>query len=99
MIEIKWTKEAQLSFDEVFEFLLNQWNIKIAKRFVLLVNEKVVDIVAFPNQYLMHDNNENIRKVIVHPHITLFYRNLDNENIIEILLFWDNRQNPKHLPL
>ena len=99
MMEIKWTKEAELSFDEVYEFLFYQWNLKIAKRLVELVNEKIIDIVHFPNRHLLYDKNENIRKVTVHPHITLFYRNLEYEQIIEILLFWDNRQNPKNLPL
>jgi hypothetical protein len=28
-MEIKWTKEAELSFDEVYEFLFYQWNLKL----------------------------------------------------------------------
>lgn len=96
-IKVVWTEEATNSHEEIFLFLIEIWNIKIAKAFVQLVDEKIKWICEYPNSALLHDKLNLIQKVIIHPHVTLFYRYLKQENSIEILLFWDNRQDDRKL--
>ena len=40
-IKVVWTEEATNSHEEIFLFLIEIWNIKIAKAFVQLVDEKI----------------------------------------------------------
>jgi len=94
-VKIVWTDEAFQSHHEIFLFLIEMWNIKIAKAFVKLVDEKTKWISQFPSTAQYHNKSTSIQKIIIHPNVTLFYRYIKNEGIIELLLFWDNRQDER----
>nr|DAU99865.1 MAG TPA: addiction module antidote protein [Caudoviricetes sp.] len=40
-----------------------------------------------------------MRRAIILSHFSVFYRILEEENEIEIVAFWDNRNDPKKLNL
>jgi plasmid stabilization system protein ParE len=93
--EIIWTRNAICHFDEIINFLLLTWNEEIAQSFIDLVENELLFIKSNPKCYPMFDEFRNIRKVVVHKNVSLFYRL--NENKIELISFWDNRQNPNKL--
>jgi plasmid stabilization system protein ParE len=97
MISIEWTPEANLSFKNINSFLLNSWNITIQRQFIKLVDDAIDRIIENPISFQQLQKNKPIRKVIIHKNITLFYRYNESQKLVEILLFFDNRQN--HLKL
>ena len=48
--------------------------------------------------YEASGRSKNIRKGLVTNQITLFYKIKPGKGELELLIFWDNRQNPKSLP-
>ena len=54
---------------------------------------------ASPERLRNYPNEEVWRRVIVLFHFSVFYRILEEENEIEIVAFWDNRNDPKKLNL
>ena len=52
----------------------------------------------FPRIGAIYQKRE-VRRVIVLSYFSIFYRILEEQNEIEIVAFWDNRNDPKKLNL
>ena len=89
-----WTPIALKSLHDTIDFLQIQWHESIVDSFVESIEHKLA---------LVQENTEigpkigigEIRRVLAHAHISLFYE--DQVNYIKVLLVWDNRQNPDQL--
>jgi len=64
----------------------------------LEVFETISTIENFPKDYpeTKLKRIKKVRKALIHPHSSLFYRH-ENKNTIRLLLFWDNRDHPNKL--
>jgi len=62
--------------------------------FLDLVDKRIEQIKTNPHIAPLIENTE-FRKLIIHKNVSLFYMNSDD--VIKVLLIWDNRQNPKEL--
>jgi plasmid stabilization system protein ParE len=96
-MKVIWTKRSLESYLEIIDFLKKQWTIKEIKNFVLLTNNMIFSINKNPYIFQSFEDNIKIRKGFVHKHISLFYKINETKNVIELLVFWDNRQNPEKL--
>lgn len=76
-----------------------QWPEKEVAKFVDRTDEIVANFLQEPYLFKAYEDDPRIRHGILHKNITLFYRVLENEQIIELLFFWDNRQDPAGLKL
>lgn len=92
---IKTSINASLSLQDNLKDIEKRWNEKEVNKFKIKVNETLDILEKTPYTFIKWEFNENIRKVKVSDFITLFYS--INENVIELLLFWDERQNPETL--
>lgn len=93
-IEVFWTPLARQSLSETVDFLTTNWNDEVVEFFFDLVDQKINIIQDHPN--IGHKiKKSEIRRIVVHPNISLFY--IFQSHRIKILLIWDNRQNPKRL--
>lgn len=93
MIEIKISSLGKSSLADVSEFVLFIWNIKVLKQFVDLVEKSSEQLKENPNLGIPFANN--IRKIVLHKNASMYYEYDEINQIITILLFIDNRQNPK----
>lgn len=88
---IRWTKEADISYLEMIDFIQLVWNSDIVKRFVKETFDTLESISKNPEMYVAY-GSQDVRRALIHPTVSLIYRiNVDH---IDVLLFLDNRQNP-----
>ena len=93
-INIKWTPEAELTFDNIVEYLEKEWSEKEVKKFFARVNHMLILISQNPKIYKASKTND-VRIGVITKHNSLVYRIKSNE--IELLTFWANRQDPEKL--
>ncbi len=93
--KIVYSNLAVFTLDSNLSYLQNNWP-KISLLNFLDKEEKTIDLIKNnPTFFPLWKENLNIRKAIIVKQITLFYE--VKNNVIEILLFWNNYQNPKKL--
>ena len=93
MIEIQTSEEGRMSFLDVSEFVLFKWNYKILQNFIVLVDESQKRLLINPQ--LGKPFTSAIRKIVLHKNASFYYEFDENLQKITILLFIDNRSNPK----
>lgn len=95
--KVVWMPIALEDYQSIIDFLLFVWNIEIIREFEVLILESIDRIKLNPTSFALVFGN--VRKIIVHKNVTLFYELKAKENTIEILSVFDNRQNPVKLKL
>ena len=93
---IKWLPEAEFTYALVLDYLEENWTRKEVLNFIDRTEEVVAYIAKRPKQYVYSRKKEAYRAVVTR-HTSLFYRIKSDE--VELLVFWDNRQNPEKLKL
>ena len=96
-MKIIWTPNARIGYFQIIEFLETTWTITEIHNFILLVEKALGQIKDNPYMFEASRKKKNIRKGFITRHISLYYRIKQKKNEIELLAFWDNRQNPKEL--
>ena len=93
---IIWNKRAETSLDKITDYIGENFSQKEEDVFLVQVLEILTAIDEFPMAYPEVKTPKRARKAVIHPHSTLFYR-IESKNKIRLLLFWDNRNNPKKI--
>lgn len=93
---VKWMPEAEITYAMVIEYLEENWTIKEINNFLDRTDEVVNFIAQNPKQYL-YSKKKDVYRAVVTKQISLYYR--VNLNAIELLIFWDTRQNPNKLKI
>lgn len=93
MIEIEISKLGKSSLADVSEFLLFLWDINTLQNFIGLIEKSVFRLQQNPKSGIPF--TKNIRKIVLHKNASMFYEFDEIKQTITILLFIDNRQNPK----
>ena len=96
-LKIQWTKKAEKSFDKIVEYLEEEWSEASAKKFVRKTNKLLSRIAENPEICPAIEDKEEVRKGVVTMQTSVFYRVKDN--LIQLIIFWDNRQDPDKLKL
>ncbi len=94
-MKIVWTLEAENSFTNIIDYLLERWTVKEANTFIDLVVDIIEKIKRYPEMFKLSQYDNTSREAIITKHTTLFYRVLDRT--IEIECFWGNFQNPSKI--
>ena len=92
-LEIVWSKRASIKFDQIISYLIEEWGEKSAKQFIGNLFTFLEVLSEFPEIGSVENREMNIRGFTVVKQVNLFYR-IKNDKII-LILFFDNRQNPK----
>jgi plasmid stabilization system protein ParE len=86
---IIWSPTAKLSYYNILEYLEDKWTQKEILAFVKRTEQVINHIYNNPSLYPYSVESDTHKSVVV-TQITLFYRVKDN--VIELLIFWDSRQ-------
>lgn len=89
--EIKWSDYARKSFREVVKQIEEKWTVKEVSAFIKKMNN-TFDIISHSPYAYPSTRYENIRRAVISRQTSVLYR--VSEEYIEILFFWDNRQDP-----
>ena len=93
-----WTLKALKTYFKVCDYLQSEWGLAVVKNFAEEVEKIIQSIKANPHLFEVSGKYKDIRKGFVTEHNTMFYRIKPRKNEIEILIFWDNRQDDKRRP-
>ena len=96
MKRIIWSEDAISDYENNIDYLLINYGVNEAQEFIDEVNEVLCAISEMPELFPMSDYRD-IRKCVVRKQISIFYK--VGINRIEIVRFWDNRQEPKRFLL
>ncbi|GAA4336542.1 hypothetical protein GCM10023149_45480 [Mucilaginibacter gynuensis] len=91
IFDIRWTEEAELTFDSIYTSIENRWSTATANKFKGRVLSLLDNISGHP--FLFPETViPNIRKAVITKQSSLFYEIHDDH--IALVFFWDNRQDP-----
>jgi plasmid stabilization system protein ParE len=89
---LKYSPRALETFEEIARQVSNRWGDKYADEFRKRTVKVIEGIRISPFIFQAIDSDINIRKGFIHRNCSIFYEVKDTS--IEILFFWDNRQDP-----
>lgn len=92
-LTLYWSTRADKKFDEIIEYLLQEWGETVTKAFVKKVYDFLDILIEFPEIGSIEHVERNIRGFVIVKQLTVFYK-IENDKIV-LLNFFDNRQNPK----
>ena len=95
--EITWSFDAINTYNSVIDYLQNEWTDKEVMNFANRTREKLQIIQLQPKIGRLVNKKLHIRRTLVHKKTTLFYRYRPNKKELELLLFWNNLQNPQRV--
>ncbi len=96
MRAIIWSATASAEYEGNIDYLLDEWGETEAFRFINDVDAILSDLKAGMVEYPLTIEG-NVRKFVVCKQITLFYQvNIDDN--IELISFWNNYQDDKRKP-
>jgi hypothetical protein len=94
-IEIIWTKKAIQTFGKRIAYLEEHWTEKEIFNFTARVNEYLGSLQSQPLMFRKSPRLKHTHIGVIIKQVSLIYRVKPAKNIIELVAFIDNRQNPK----
>lgn len=94
-IEIVWTKKAVQTFGERIIYLEEHWTEKEIFNFTARVNEYLNSLQSQPLMFRKSAKLKHTHIGVIIKQVSLVYRVKPKSNMIELIAFIDNRQNPK----
>ncbi len=91
-MEIVWTRMARITYFEILENLQKYYTKKEIQDFYRLTEENLLQITSGKVYHSVV--YPEIRRVIIHPNISLFYKINEKGNILHLITFFNNRMNP-----
>ena len=95
IIEIVWTKKASDTFYCIINYLKEEWTEKEVQNFIRETNSLILKLSQHPEIGRPSQKRKNTRIYILNKHTTLTYHFGSRKNKITILLFWNQKRNPK----
>jgi plasmid stabilization system protein ParE len=92
-IEIKWTKRAEINFNNTVNYIHSEWGPGSARKFIRKVNILLTTLKNQPKIGRIEIEEKGIRSFVFSRQNSIVYR--IKGNMVIILAIFDNRQNPK----
>ena len=93
-MKIIWSEPAKKDYWQNIDYLLKDWNEKVAINFIKKVEQAIYFISQNPTIF-QKTNYKEIRYITIVPQITLYYQ--INNDTVEIVRLWNNYQQPENL--
>ncbi|MCF8226738.1 MAG: type II toxin-antitoxin system RelE/ParE family toxin [Bacteroidales bacterium] len=96
-MKISWTPTARKTYFKVLDHLAEEWTKREVENFINEVESLLDQIKSNPEMFQASRKKKNVRKGLITKHNTLYYRIKPRKKELELITFWDNRQDPKKL--
>jgi plasmid stabilization system protein ParE len=96
-MEVYLSKLAESKLINLTNHLLEEWNVKVRDDFINRLTGKINQISSYPKSCPQSENFEGLFKCVVSKQTTFYYRIHIEKQEIEIITFFDSKQNPKDL--
>ena len=94
--KIEWKPLATNTYLDEMEFILSKWNEKEVQNFDDLVYDYLKTLSKTPT--IGNFKSEfNCYSIVISKQTTLFYKIIEEKSQIDLVLFWNNSQNPNLL--
>lgn len=90
-LEVRWTEEAEYTFDHIVTIIQNGWGDQSAVKFRDKTKKTLAVISTQPLSF-PESGIHLVRKAVITRQTSVFYEVLSDR--VMLLYFWDNRQNP-----
>lgn len=97
-MKVIWTQRALKSYLKVADYLQEEWGNTVVANFTNEVESVITNITLTPAMFEASSKYSNVRRGYITEHNTLFYKVKPRTKEIELLVFWDNRKDPKKSP-
>lgn len=95
-MKVVWTEKAELSYAKELEVISKKWTNKEVGNFMNLVDDFIKKLEAGLIEGKI-SSKRNIRSFVISKQTTLYFSVNKSESVIELILFWNNKFNPKKL--
>jgi plasmid stabilization system protein ParE len=92
LFKVIFSDDANETFELIGQQILARWGEHELNEFRKRVYKVVETISQFPTIFKVVNNIQNVHKAFIHKNCSMFYR-VDGTTI-NVLFFWDNRQDP-----
>lgn len=96
ILKIEWSKEAIISLENILNHIELNFGNSIALQYYKNVETTLLQIQNFPYLGKKCKNNLDLRSIVINKRTTLYYSL--SEKKIQLLEFFDNRQDPEKKP-
>ena len=90
---IFWTNESLANLQDTLDYLNSRWTEKEVNNFKSKLGKLIELIEKQPLIFPVSVHNPNLRKAVLSPQTTVYYR--INYQQVEIIYIFNNRKNPK----
>ena len=97
-MKISWAPKARRTYFEVIEHLEKAWTEREIQNFINEVDNLLEQIKQNPEMFEESRKKRNVRKGFVTKQNTLYYRVRPRKKELQLIVFWDNRQDTGKLP-
>ena len=91
-LTLKFSRQAKETYAAIQSQLYERFGQAVLEKFERKTVKTLDSILQSPLMFKSVTDNPNIRKGLIHKNCSVFYEVKPTE--IEILFFWDNRQDP-----
>lgn len=96
-MKISWTPNARLTYFKILEYLSEKWTIKEVESFIYKTEQTIALIAENPYMFKASKKKKTVRKGYITELNSIYYRVKPKKKEIELITFWDNRQNPSKI--
>jgi len=94
---VEWSPEAVRSFDVIISYIEERFSFSATQKFSRRTMSIIALIADKPELFRKSEKSRNKHIVVVTKQTTLYYRVNHRKKLVELLLFWDTRQDPARL--
>jgi len=95
-MKVIWTPTAELSFARELERISKKWSNAEIVHFINIVDQFIHQLESGVIEGRV-SKMTNLRSFVISKQTTLFFDYFEDEKTLELLLFWNNRVDPKKL--
>jgi plasmid stabilization system protein ParE len=95
-MEIFLSPQAESKLEKLNQYLLENWNAKIRNEFIEKLTSKFEQIRHFPESCTQSEKYKGLYKCVLTKQTTFYYR-ITEKREVEVITFFDTRQNPDKL--
>ena len=95
--EIIWSQEAAETLDGIIDYLTRMFTENEVKRFVGIVNRRLLLLQQMPRAFRNTARTSKRRRTVIHKRAILYYKISERKKEVELLFFFNTRQNPSKI--
>lgn len=94
---VRYSTRSYIEYEEILDHVSANFGVATASKIDMYFEETIDQIAINPKLFPYSDKNKNIRRCVISPQTTLYYR--FSGEFVELISFRGNKMNPKTLRL